>query len=351
MNPKQLPKVTQMGDGTVYVSFIQNGKRKRIFNGTKYGIDISPNNFPINQRIKVAQHLSYALYNKLESEGELRKGAQTPEIISDIELLEKALDKKLKRDFSKHHKTALKYAYTSLLRNVVNDAISAEAIEKTLNYFNNATSYNTVRRNLIVLINEAISEGLEFDITSIPKPKRAKARLHKSYQNITEILEEVKAFDHNLYLCCLFTYGCLLRPHREIRELKWGDFSSDQKHIHLSGSRNKSGRNRIVPVPEFIRVLLEPGQKDKNIFSGTTEPYNADYFKTVWGRYKKTSRLLEDGQTLYSFRHSGAIDIFKRTGSIVKLKQAMGHSSIHVSLTYLRGLEVAELTEDDMPII
>ncbi len=73
MNPKQLPKVTQMGDGTVYVSFIQNGKRKRIFNGTKYGIDISPNNFPINQRIKVAQHLSYALYNKLESEGELRR--------------------------------------------------------------------------------------------------------------------------------------------------------------------------------------------------------------------------------------------------------------------------------------
>ena len=29
----------------------------------------------------------------------------------------------------------------------------------------------------------------------------------------------------------------------------------------------------------------------------------------------------------------------------------MGHSSIKVSLTYLRGLEVPELTEDDMPII
>jgi integrase len=69
------------------------------------------------------------------------------------------------------------------------------------------------------------------------------------------------------------------------------------------------------------------------------------------GEIKKSSRLLEDGQTLYSFRHSGAIDIFKRTGSIVKLKQAMGHSSINVSLTYLRGLEVAELTEEDMPSI
>ncbi len=29
----------------------------------------------------------------------------------------------------------------------------------------------------------------------------------------------------------------------------------------------------------------------------------------------------------------------------------MGHSSINVSLTYLRGLEVAELTEEDMPML
>ena len=29
----------------------------------------------------------------------------------------------------------------------------------------------------------------------------------------------------------------------------------------------------------------------------------------------------------------------------------MGHSTINVSLTYLRGLEIAELTEEDMTII
>ena len=29
----------------------------------------------------------------------------------------------------------------------------------------------------------------------------------------------------------------------------------------------------------------------------------------------------------------------------------MGHSSLQVSLTYLRGLEVTELTEDDMPMV
>jgi hypothetical protein len=29
----------------------------------------------------------------------------------------------------------------------------------------------------------------------------------------------------------------------------------------------------------------------------------------------------------------------------------MGYSSLNVSLTYLRGLEVAELKEEDMPMI
>ena len=45
------------------------------------------------------------------------------------------------------------------------------------------------------------------------------------------------------------------------------------------------------------------------------------------------------------------IEIFKRTGSITKLQKAMGHSSINVSLTYLRVLEIAELKEEDMPMV
>ena len=119
----------------------------------------------------------------------------------------------------------------------------------------------------------------------------------------------------------------------------------------MSGHRNKSGKNRIVPVPIYIRELLVKGQPNHNIFTDTVRPLNEDYFKTLWGRFKKVSKLLEQNQTLYSFRHSGAIEIFKRTGSITKLQKAMGHSSINVSLTYLRGLEIAELKEEDMPMV
>jgi integrase len=183
------------------------------------------------------------------------------------------------------------------------------------------------------------------------KLKKPTSSLHKPFENISEILDEIKTYNFSLHLCCLMTYGCLLRPHREIRELTWSDFSDDLNYIHLSGNRNKSGRNRIVPVPSYIRDILVKGNPKDNIFSGKPRPLNQDYFKTLWSRFKKQSKLLEQGQTLYSFRHSGAIEIFKRTGSLTKLQKAMGHSSINVSLTYLRGLEVAELTEEDMPMV
>jgi len=147
------------------------------------------------------------------------------------------------------------------------------------------------------------------------------------------------------------TYGCLLRPHREVRELTWGDFTEDLAYIKLSGLRNKSGRNRIAPVPSYIRERLCVGPPNENIFSGTDKPCGNEYFKTLWGRFKAQSNLLKQDQTLYSFRHSGAIEIFKRTGSLTKLQKAMGHSSLNVSLTYLRGLEVAELKEEDMPMV
>ena len=183
------------------------------------------------------------------------------------------------------------------------------------------------------------------------KLKKPTSTLHKPFDNIYEILEDIKGYNKQLYLCCIMTYGCLLRPHREIRELTWGDFSDDLKFIHLSGSRNKSGRNRIVPVPSYVRDILVKGEPHHNIFTDTTSPLNEDYFKTLWSRFKRVSKLLEQDQTLYSFRHSGAIEIFNRTGSITKLQKAMGHSSINVSLTYLRGLEIAELKEEDMPMV
>jgi len=59
--------------------------------------------------------------------------------------------------------------------------------------------------------------------------------------------------------------------------------------------------------------------------------------------------LLQTNQTLYSFRHTGAIKVFEKTGSLQKLQQVMGHSDMKVSLGYLRGLEIRQLNVEDLP--
>lgn len=204
------------------------------------------------------------------------------------------------------------------------------------------------QRNVKSTLSPLLAEYIPHLVQSI-KLKKPNSTLHKPFNNIIEVFDEIKNFYSNLYLCCLLTYSCLLRPPREVRELTWGYFSTDLSQINLSGNRNKSGRNRIVPIPSYVRDILINGEPHHNIFSGEPQPLNQDYFKTIWGRFKRVSKLLEQGQTLYSFRHSGAIEIFKRTGSITKLQKAMGHSNIMVSLNYLRGLEIAELKEEDMP--
>lgn len=183
------------------------------------------------------------------------------------------------------------------------------------------------------------------------KIKRPATTLHKPIKDIPGLLNDIKEFNDSLYLCCLLTYGCLLRPHQEIRLLMWSDVDLGRGLISLSGSRNKSGRNRIVPVPDYIKAELADryNERDRYVLRDSLKPYSRDYLKVLWRRYKQQSNCLEDGITLYSFRHSGSVKVFEKTGSLQKLQQVMGHSNMKVSLTYLRGLEVKQLDVEDLP--
>jgi integrase len=348
----QFPKVHTDSLNKVFVSFYINGKRYRLYNGKRINSSIEPNSYPIKQKLSIAKLLAAEIYRYLMSGGVLcsyRSSKMLSGKYSDLDYLKQALNSKLAGDYSDKYKAMLRFSFNCLEQEMESSKIDVTALKKTLYRYYSGVSYNTLKRHLNVLINEAIYLGMEGNPMQDIKSRKAKALLHKPFDDIIAILEDIKIFNKHLYLCCLLTYGCLLRPHKEVRELTWADFSNDLSYITLSGFRNKSGRNRIVPVPSFIKPYLHKKGLQDNIFTGNQKSRNPDYFKTLWSRYKKQSTILKGGQTLYSFRHSGAIDIFKRTSSVTKLQKAMGHSSINVSLTYLRGLEVPKLTEKDMP--
>jgi len=333
----------------VFINVYYNNSRFRFWNGKAIGIQLRCIDNPF--LLKSAFELKLREGWRPQSKKKIVK--EVP--ITVIQALKQGVETKIMQGCSERFINDtkrivtlwLRYESEQQIKNLTLDKLQASQIRNFLVRPNwSAKTQRTVKSTLSPLL----SEFKPHLVQSI-KLKKPTSTLHKPFDNINEILEGIKAYNKQLYLCCLMTYGCLLRPHREIRELKWSDFSDNLKYINLSGNRNKSGRNRIVPVPSYVREILVKGNPKDNIFSNKPQPLNQDYFKTLWSRFKRQSKILEQGQTLYSFRHSGAIEIFKRTGSITKLQKAMGHSSINVSLTYLRGLEIAELNEEDMPMI
>ena len=317
-----------------------------MFSGIKIGSSLRPNSYPAKLRRSKCELLAKEVYDYL-----VRNDYSFSKRVDSLELFNSLMSAKLSEPLSKKYRKAL-YDLASKLRQrlVKSGDINTEYIDSLILKHTNNTSYNTTRRHINVLVNYLHDNGFPIDKSKLKARKQVEA-LHKPIDDIASMLELVKSFNYNLYVCCLLTYGCLLRPHKEIRMLKWGEFSDSLSFIRLSGGRVKSKRNRLVPVPLYVRKELVKGQYDSNIFSDSEKAYGASYFSGLWKRFKRHNKNIEDGITLYSFRHTGAMEIYKRTGSLHKLQKAMGHSTINVSITYLRGLEIPELEDSDMPRI
>ena len=340
------PKVSVRNDGLYYIEFRLLNKRFRLFSGNKIGSSLSPNSYPAKMRKAITTELAKEVYDYL-----INNDYSFEKKVSTLELYDSLVAKKLAEPLSSTYKKTLNNLSVKLRHELQKrGSIKPTYIDSLILRYSNNTSYNTTRRHINVLVNFLKSNGFPIEGSHLRSRKQEEV-LHKPISNLKELLENIQSYSKNLYICALLTYGCLLRPHQEIRLLKWRDFSDDLSYITLSGSQVKSKRNRVVPVPEYIRKELTRSDVNNNIFTDTSKPYNNSYFKGIWRRFKKTFPSVEQGITLYSFRHTGAIEIYKRTGSLHKLQKAMGHSTINVSITYLRGLEIPELEDSDMPRI
>ena len=346
------PKIIWDTSGKCYIVFYLNQKRYRLSNGSRMGINLHPNRQSIGERTASAEELRLKIHLKLidgwkdgiiERDDELVKALDTFRVNSNFIIGYRKAVLKTKDQF-------VQYLRQLGLGNMAISKINVQHCQGYLDQFEEqAPTYNHERKHLSVILTSIMRPlGLEPPVNQTKK-LREKPTLHKPFNDVHAVLEDIKAFNENLFLCCLLTYGCLLRPHQEIRQLTWSDFSDDLEFISLSGKRNKSGRNRIVPISPYIRQHLQPSGRTHNIFTGSEEPYNACYFKTLWSRYKKQSKLLEANQTLYSFRHTGAIEVYKKTKDIAVVQQVLGHASMQVTLGYLRNLEVPVLRVEDMP--
>ena len=333
-----------------FVNLYYNNSRFRYWNGKVIGLNLKSSDNA--QLLKSAFELKLLEGWRPKKKKKVVKESKSTSLITQIE---SELNKILIGNYSFHHKRDCKWVFSEFskyLSSLGKQGYVLEELDSEIlfDFISQSKWSNRTQKNVLTTLKCISKQPLKERLNRI-KIRRTKSTLHKPIKEVEKLLKDLKRHNHNLYLCCLITYGCLLRPHQEIRLLKWSDIDLNKGFISLSGDRNKSGRNRIVPIPEYVKeelVRLNSGSS-VYLFSKKGEAYSKDYFSILWKRYKEQSAMDLSGITLYSFRHTGAIKVFEKTGSLLKLQQVMGHSTMQVSLTYLRGLEVKELDVEDLP--
>jgi integrase len=339
-------------EGKKFINLYHDNSRFRFWNGKAIGLHL--NSSDNTQLLKSAFELKLleGWRPEKKKKGEPFISKRPKALCSEIE---DGLRKVLEGNYSFHHKRDCKWVFRELnkflldrgLRKVLAKDISTEVLA---DFITQSKWSNRTHKNVLTTLKCIAPKAIQEQLASI-KTRRTKSTLHKPIQDVSGLLKDINEYNQTLYLTCLLTYGCLLRPHQEIRLLKWSDIDLDKGIISLSGARNKSGRNRIVPISSVIRseLNLRAVNQCEFVLSNKGKAYSKDYLSVLWKRYKAQSLLNLDGITLYSFRHTGAIQVFEKTGSLIKLQQVMGHSDMMVSLTYLRGLEVKQLDVEDLP--
>jgi integrase len=180
---------------------------------------------------------------------------------------------------------------------------------------------------------------MDFNPVSDIKAKRAEATINAAFtpQELSSLFEYLKATDIVLYRVALLMYTTFLRPHQEIRLLKAKFFQFEGRQLVLPPRYTKNGKQTTIPLQsiildefEFVKTM----EGEESIF-GKVNPY---YFSTKWGIKVRDRYPLKENQTLYSIRHTAAVETYRRTKDVALIQRLMHHSSMEVTIGYLRSL-------------
>jgi integrase len=151
--------------------------------------------------------------------------------------------------------------------------------------------------------------------------------------------------EHQLLLFCQFIYFAFLRPRVEARMLKIGDIK--EKTILVNAYNAKENKQEHVMIPEELEKIIAEKKlrnypEEYYVFGADglpgPEPLGRDF---LYNRHRKIlERLNLTGKNIdtYSWKHYGAIKLFKETENVALISAQCRHANVGVTLEYLRDL-------------
>lgn len=354
-----------------YIYFWLDGKRYRFSNGKLIGSSNYPNKYPDKLRESQTHILAREFYNYLQNNNyeftliQDFSGSESKDSVT--KRIRKIFKGKLAEDnYSIKYKRDLKIAFENIIlvikknpkRKLVREELEAFFKKK----YKSAGYFNSKLGDYRVVLKYMAKSGFpvcEFNL----KRRVVKNRdYHAHIEDPATLLKELKAACPKLWMLCLLQYSLGLRPHEEIRRLKWSYFGDDFSYINVPGKLLKSKQNRTIPIDGWLKeCLLEyTGGKiprnNNNIFTNKYAPHNPDYFKTRWSRLKKEGLIHPaPNVTIYSWRHTAVKHIMEdkygkgQPGDILAAQKFCGHSSIKSTQSYTKNINIKPIRLDQMP--
>lgn len=167
--------------------------------------------------------------------------------------------------------------------------------------------------------------------------------------------EMIRQGEHQLLLFVHFIYYTLARPN-EIKNLKILNIELDQNRIYIPRDVSKNKKSDYVDIYPPLRKAIEdsgimqyPGEY--YIFSSSLIPgKKKTYRKYFWRKHIKILRALKMDKmdkeyTLYSYKHSGAINLFLSGLDPIDIQKQCRHQTLSQTMEYLRELDLFRKTD------
>lgn len=155
----------------------------------------------------------------------------------------------------------------------------------------------------------------------------------------------LKKYDPELYFLTRFIYLAFIRP-GELNKLKVSALSLQNNYITIAGDISKSGKTEtaqiIGPLRNEIGAKLSTVPRDHYLFGKGLVPAQILSGKQVAFRRHETALksvgLHERNYTLYSWKHTGAVNAYRAGVGLKELQGLLRHSSIQITDIYLKSL-------------
>lgn len=151
--------------------------------------------------------------------------------------------------------------------------------------------------------------------------------------------------DPELFAFTRYMYYAFVRP-KELRSVKFSCIDSVNRIITVGGEISKNRKTRSIyiinPLIPFIPKASYP--IDDYVFGKKLKPGRIQLSEnTAYNRHKQAllnCGLVKRNYTLYSWRHTGAVNAYLSGIGIKELQSMFGHATMEQTSTYLKSLSL-----------